>query len=73
MAMASSEEWPPELVEDPLAYAEETHRLAEELQHHVFPPWRWPGFYRRRRVVEERLRNLRVLGRMIDESQREDG
>jgi hypothetical protein len=30
----------PEFVKDPLAYAEETHRMAEELQHHIFPPWR---------------------------------
>ena len=71
--MASSEERLPDFVEDRLAYAEETRRMAEELQHHVFPPWRWRGWYRRRRVIEERLSNLRVLGRMIDESQREDG
>jgi hypothetical protein len=71
--MASSEERLPEFVEDPLAYAEETHRLAEELQHHIFPPWRWPGWYRRRRVIEERLRNLRALRRAIEASQREDG
>jgi hypothetical protein len=73
MAMASSQEQFPEFVEDPLAYAEETRRMAEELQHHIFPPWRWPGWYRRRRVIEERLRNLRVLRRMIEESQHEDG
>ncbi len=71
--MESSEEQVPEFVEDPLAYAEETRRLAAELDHHVFPPWRWPGWYRRRRVIEERLRNLRVLRRMIEESQGEDG
>jgi hypothetical protein len=71
--MESSEEQVPEFVGDPLAYAEETRRLAEELDHHVFPPWRWPGWYRRRRVIEERLRNLRVLRRMIEESQGEDG
>jgi hypothetical protein len=71
--MGSSEEQVlPEWVEDPLAYAEETHRLAAELDHHLFPPWRWPGWYRRRRVIEERLRNLRVLRRMIEESQGED-
>lgn len=69
--MESGGEQVPEFVSDPLAYAEETRRLAEELNHHVFPPWRWPGWYRRRRVVEERLRNLRVLRRMIDESQAE--
>jgi hypothetical protein len=71
--MESSEEQVPDFVEDPLAYAEETLRLAEELDHHVFPPWRWPGWYRRRRVIEERLRNLRVLGRMIEESEGQDG
>jgi hypothetical protein len=73
MSMESREEQVPEFVEDPLAYAEETRRLAEELDHHVFPPWRWPGWYRRRRVIEERLRNLRVLRRMIEESKGEDG
>jgi len=73
MVMASSEEQLPEWVEDPLAYAEETSRMAEELKHHIFPPWRWPGWYRRRRVIEERLRNLRVLRLMIEQSQREDG
>jgi hypothetical protein len=72
MFMESSEERVPEFIRDPLAYAEETHRLAEELEHQVFPPWRWPGWYRRRRVVEERLRNLRML-RRIEESQGEDG
>jgi len=71
--MEPSQEQVPEFVADPLAYAEETRRLAEELDHHVFPPWRWPGWYRRRRVIEERLRNLRVLRRMIEESQSEDG
>ena len=70
--MAPSEGEIPDFVKDPLTYAEETHRMAEALQHHIFPPWRWPGWYRRRRVIEERLRNLRVLGRMIEESQRED-
>ena len=72
MPMESSEDQVPEVVEDPVAYAEETHRLAGELDHHVFPPWRWPGWYRRRRVIEERLRNLRVLRRVIEESQGED-
>jgi len=47
--------------------------MAEELQDYVFPPWRWPGWYRRRRVIEDRLRNLRVLEGMIEESKREDG
>jgi hypothetical protein len=73
IVMASSQEQLPEFVEDPLAYAMETRRMAKELQHDIFPPWRWPGWYRRRRVIEERLRNLRVLRRMIDESQRADG
>lgn len=70
--MGWSENEVPEFVKDPFAYAEETQRLAEELQHHIFPPWRWPGWYRRRRVIEERLGNLRVLRRMMEESQRED-
>lgn len=69
--MESDEEWPPEFVKDPAAYAEETHRMAEELQEYIFPPWRWPGWYRRCRVIEERLRNLRILERMIEESERE--
>lgn len=58
----------PDFVDDPLAYAKETSRMAEELSDHVFPPWRWPGWYRRRRVIEERLRNLRALKRMIEEA-----
>ena len=69
--MASSEEQAPDFVMDPLGYAEETLRMTEELQEHVFPPWRWPGWYKRRRVIEERLSNLRALRRMIDESARE--
>jgi hypothetical protein len=73
MSMESSEEQVPEFVRDPLAYAEETRRLADELDHYAFPPWRWPGWYRRRRVIEERLRNLRVLRRMNEESRGEDG
>jgi hypothetical protein len=71
--MGSSEDQVPEFVRDPLAYAEETRRLAEELDRHVFPPWRWPGWYRRRRVIEERLRNLRMLRRMNEESRGVDG
>ena len=71
--MESSEEQVREFVGDPLAYAEETRQLAAELDHHVFPPWRWPGWFRRRRVIEERLKNLQVLRRMIEESQGEDG
>lgn len=63
----------PEFVRDPVAYAEETRRMAEELQEHIFPPWRWPGWYRRRRVIEERLSNLRVLARMMEESESRDG
>jgi hypothetical protein len=73
MFMESNDEPVPDFVRDPLAYAEETHRLAEELNHHIFPPWRWPGFYRRRRVIEERLHNLRMLQRAIEESQGEGG
>lgn len=73
VAMGWSEDEVPEFVKDPLAYAEETHRMAEELQHHIFPPWRWPGWYRRRRVVEERLHNLRMLQRAIEESEHEGG
>jgi hypothetical protein len=69
---SSGEDRAPEFVRDPLAYAQETHRLAEELDHYIFPPWRWRGWYRRRRVVEERLRNLQVLQR-FEESQAEDG
>jgi hypothetical protein len=69
--MESNDERVPDFVRDPLAYAEETHRLAQELNHHIFPPWRWPGFYRRRRVIEERLSNLRMLQR-IEESLGED-
>lgn len=71
MAMASSDERLPEFVEDPVSYAEETGRMIEELHDYVFPPWRWPSWYRRHRVIEERLRNLRVFRRMIEESQRE--
>jgi hypothetical protein len=56
--MASSEERIPEFVADPLGYAEQTFRMAEALQNHVFPPWRWPGYYKRRRAIEERLGNL---------------
>ena len=70
--MAPSEDEIPEFAKDPLAYAEETHRMAEELQHHIFPPWRWPGWYRRRRVIEGRLHNLRMLERVIQESEREE-
>jgi hypothetical protein len=69
----SSEGQVPEFVRDPLAYAEETRRLAEELEHHVFPPWRWAGWYRRRRVIEERLRNLHVLRRTTEESEGKEG
>lgn len=71
--MARSEDQVSEFVKDPLAYAEETSRMAEELPDHIFPPWRWPGFYRRRRVIEERLHNLRMLERAMEESEREDG
>ena len=70
--MASSEEPVPEWVKDPLAYAEETNRLAEELPHFIFPPWRWPGWYKRRRVIEERLWNLETLRRFMEEAERED-
>ena len=70
--MASSRDRLPEFVEDPQAYAEETARMAGELQAYIFPPWRWPGWYRRRRVIEERLRNLRAL-RQVEESKRENG
>jgi hypothetical protein len=48
-------------IEDPLAYALETHRMARELRNYIFPPWRWPGWYRRRRVIEQRLTNLRAM------------
>jgi hypothetical protein len=70
--MASRRERVPEFVEDPVAYAEETGRMIEELQEHVFPPWRWFGWYRRHRVIEDRLRNLRVFRRMIEHSKRND-
>lgn len=71
--MASNEDKLPDFVEDPLAYAEETGRMAEELQDYIFPPWRWPGWYRRRRVIEERLGHLRALEDAIEKSKREDG
>ena len=71
--MASSDERLPEFVADPVAYEEETGRMIEGLRDHVFPPWRWPGWYRRHRVIEERLRNQRVFRGMIEESLREDG
>jgi hypothetical protein len=70
MPTESGEEQVPEFVVEPLAYAEETRRLAEELDHYVFPPWRWPAWYRRRRVIEERLRNLRAFGHILEESQK---
>ena len=69
--MASNDEQIPEFVRDPHGYAEETNRLAEELQDYIFPPWRWPGFYKRRRVVEARLANLRALSEWIEESESE--
>jgi hypothetical protein len=71
--MASGEEQIPEFVLDPVGYAEETRRMTEELHEHVFPPWRWPGWYKRHRLIEERLRNLRVLRRIMEESEREAG
>jgi len=46
--------------EDPLAYAEETRRLAAALPEYIFPPWRWPEWYRRRRIVQQRLAYLRA-------------
>jgi hypothetical protein len=46
--------------------------MIEELQEHAFPPWRWFGWYRRHRVIEDRLRNLRVFRRMIEDSKRND-
>ena len=70
--MASSEEELREFVKDPVAYAEETGRMAEELQDYIFPPWRWPGWYRRHRVIEERLKILRVFKPTIEESEREN-
>jgi hypothetical protein len=57
--MAPSERVP--VVEDPLAYALETKRMARELHHHISLPWRWVGWYRRRRVVEQRLALLRAM------------
>jgi hypothetical protein len=72
MFMEPSQERVPEVVRDPLANAEETRRLAEELDDHVFPPWRWRGWFRRRRVIEERLRNLQML-RRFEEFQGEGG
>jgi hypothetical protein len=71
--MASGEEELCEFAKDPVAYAEETGRLAEELQDYIFPPWRWPGWYRRRRVVEERLRILKAFAPTFEESEREGG
>ena len=71
--MALSEEQVPDFVKDPLAYAEETGRMAEELQHYIFPPWRWPGWYKRHRLIEERLWNLQMLKQALEEAERDDG
>ena len=46
--------------------------MIEELRRYLFPPWRWPAWYRQRRMIEERLTNLRVLKRMIDEGSQDD-
>lgn len=42
-----------------LAYAQETHRLALELWDYIFPPWRWPEWFRRRRVIRARIDEFR--------------
>jgi hypothetical protein len=72
MFMETNEERVSDFVRDPLAYAEETLRLAEELQGPRLPSVEVARLYKRRRVIEERLRNLRMLQR-FEESQDEDG
>jgi len=71
--MASNREPIPDFVDDPVAYAEETGKMIKELNGYLFPPWRWPTWYRRRREIEERLRNLRVFEQSIEAPTSKDG
>lgn len=53
-------------LDERLAYAEESHRLALELWDYVFPPWRWIGWHRRYRVVCRRVETFRREVALVD-------
>lgn len=53
-----------------VAYAIETHRLALELRSLVFPPWRWPRWFRLYREVQHRREVLRLFHDAADHRRR---
>jgi len=58
-----------------VAYAQETHRLAlaahekaVELYDYVFPPWRWPRWFRQHREVQAMIRNVQERRAVLHEA-----
>ncbi len=49
-----------------LAYSIETRRQALALYGLIFPPWRWPQWWRTRREVRERLETLKRCRAEVD-------
>ena len=46
-------------VEWRISYAEESHRMALAMWDLIFPPWRWPRWFRQYREVKRRLKQSR--------------